>query len=72
MVLPAPVLPTIAVVCPGRAVKEMSCSTGCSAPGIAELDVPQLNRLGSGPAGRGLAGAATPGSVSRTSWIRPR
>ena len=33
VVLPEPVLPTTAVVVPGRAAKEISCSTGASAPG---------------------------------------
>ena len=33
VVLPAPVLPTIAVVWPGAVANEMSLSTGCSAPG---------------------------------------
>ena len=30
---PAPVLPTMAVVCPGAVAKETPVSTGCSAPG---------------------------------------
>ena len=33
--LPLPVLPTMAVVWPGRAVNEMSRTTGSSAPGYA-------------------------------------
>ena len=33
VVLPLPVLPTMAVVSPGRAVKLMPLSTGSSAPG---------------------------------------
>jgi hypothetical protein len=33
VVLPAPVLPMIAVVWPGRAVKDTSRSTGEAAPG---------------------------------------
>ena len=33
VVLPAPVLPMIAVVCPGSAVKLTSRSTGAAAPG---------------------------------------
>jgi hypothetical protein len=33
VVLPVPVLPTIAVVLPGSTRKEMSCSTGSAAPG---------------------------------------
>ena len=33
VVFPEPVLPTTAVVVPGRAAKETPCSTGASAPG---------------------------------------
>ena len=43
MVLPAPVAPMIAVTSPGPATNAMSHSTGASAPGIAELDVAQLD-----------------------------
>ena len=41
--LPLPVLPMMAVVWPGSAVNEMSRRMGCSAPGIAELDVAELD-----------------------------
>ena len=33
VVFPEPVLPTTAVVVPGRAANDTSCSTGASAPG---------------------------------------
>ena len=70
VVLPLPVPPMIAVVRPGRAVRLMSCSTGCSAPGKRNSTFRSSSRPGSGPAGSGLTGAATPGSVSMTSMIR--
>jgi len=70
VVLPAPVLPMIAVVVPGAAVNVTSCSTGASAPGY----VNPAPRSSSAPVGSlgvtGSAGGATDDSVSSTSMIR--
>ncbi len=71
VVLPAPVLPTIAVVWPGAVANETSLSTGCSAPGIVEA----RRRSNSSAPGvttsrTGSTGGTTLGSVSSTSWMR--
>ena len=74
MVLPLPVLPTIAVVSPGRAWNEIVVQDRLLGAGVAELDVAELDqRRGRAAIGQGdrLVGIAMAGSVSRTSWIRP-
>ncbi len=71
--LPLPVLPTMAVVSPGRASNEMSRRTGCLGARVAELDVAELDLPAvPGPGESGCAGSRTEiGSVSSTSRIRP-
>ena len=44
VVLPAPVLPTIAVVWPGAVANEMSLSTGVLGARVVEADVAELER----------------------------
>ena len=71
VVLPAPVLPTMAVVVPATVVKEMSRQHRLLGAGVVEADVAQLEspRLGQRrPPGR--PGGTTLDGVSSTSWIR--
>ena len=70
VVLPAPVLPTMAVVWPGRDTSEMSVSTGSSAPGYANPTSRSSSTPGRSRPVTGDAGTVTDGSVSSTSWIR--
>ena len=48
VVFPAPVLPTIAVVCPGAVEKEMSREHRVLGAGVVEADVAELERAGRG------------------------
>ena len=76
VVLPAPVLPMIAVTSPGRAWKLMSRRTGTSAPGYRKLawrnSTPPVPRAPSARSSgwTGAAGGTTDVSVSRTSATR--
>src|SRR3954467_14656081 len=71
VVLPLPVLPTMAVVTPGSTTREMPRSTGSWAPGYrnstslkARVPVPAGNATG-------VSGSPIDGEVRRHSWARP-
>ncbi len=71
VVLPAPVLPMIAVVCPGWAASEMPERTGAGRTRVGEADVDQLELAPQGDlAARATTAGTTEESVSSTSPIR--
>ena len=70
VVLPAPVLPTIAVVWPGAVANEMPLSTGVLGARVVEADVANSSAPGSSTSRTGSTGGTTLGSVSSTSWMR--
>ena len=70
VVLPAPVLPMIAVVSPATALNEMSQSTGKSAPGYLNSTSRSSSELRSSSTVTGSAGGTTDDFASSTSTIR--
>ena len=77
VVLPLPVLPTMAVVWPGRAVELDVAQDRLLGARVAELDIAELDRATGRVGGRdaggppGASGSWMTGWVSRTSRIRP-
>ena len=72
VVLPLPVLPTMAVVWPGRGRERDVAQDRVLGAGVAELDVAELDAARRASDGAGdRSGSAIDGSVSRTSWMRP-
>jgi hypothetical protein len=77
VVLPAPVLPMIAVTCPGRATKEMSDKTGASAPGYwkdacRSSTVPRVVVVVTGSRGGTTEDSVSSTSVSRSAHTAAR
>ena len=71
MVLPEPVLPMIAVVCPARAASEMSAEHRRLGARVVEPDVAQLERAAVGQLGdRRRRARTTDDGVSSTSSMR--
>ena len=70
VVFPEPVLPMTATVWPGTRLEGDVVNHRRLGPGIGEADVPHLEGSGRPELRTGLAGGATEGWVSSTSWIR--
>ena len=70
VVLPAPVEPTTAVVCPGRIVRFTSHNTGSSAPGYRNSTSRNSTTPVRCAGSSGAAGSTTLGSVSSTAVMR--
>ncbi len=68
--MPAPVDPIIAVVCPGRAVKEMLLSTWLSAPSYPKETLLNATVPSTGVVPESVSGSTIDGVVPRTSPIR--